>query len=75
MQDPVVRPAKAKRGEQMIGIADKIAISEKHGSIRSYIGAPPASAIPAPKGLCGDFENRPGFELTDPRAPPLCQHY
>jgi hypothetical protein len=30
MQDPVVRPAKAKRGEQMIGIADKIAISEKH---------------------------------------------
>ena len=30
MQRPVMRPAKPKRNEEMIGIADKIAIGEEH---------------------------------------------
>ena len=30
MQHPMMRPAKPKRNEEMIGIADKIAIGEKH---------------------------------------------
>jgi hypothetical protein len=30
MQHPVMRPAKPKRNEEMIGIADKIAIGEEH---------------------------------------------
>ena len=30
MQDPVMRPAKAQGGEQMIGVADEITIGEKH---------------------------------------------
>ena len=76
MQDPMMRPAKAKGGEQMIGIADKIAIGEKH-ELDQIIHRRAARRFRhgGGKGPRGDFGPRPRFEHSEPRKQPLCQHY